>query len=297
MRRALAAFLAVLALGALGTTWAAPAHAEAITGSVDRVGWWTKRLGAQPTTDTGSFEVAYGSDKAATSVAAIEVSVPVATVQTLQISLDELTGTAAQIGHVRVCLATPGWATANAGAFDQAPALDCAASAADLTRSLDGNWLGDIGALVPNGGTVSLGIILVDDLGAPVSPGATVQISKVTIEGQAGPPLASTTTTTTPSPPIDLGGAAGPGPVFVPDTGGAFDLPPLSPADTGDGRAGTPPTTTPVSDTVDEVALPTFHQPAKPWWRLVLIVPLAIGLGFGAVFGRRLLVARGVSFA
>ena len=190
--------IGVLGLVLLAGLWGGPAGADDITGTVQRVGWWTNRLGAQPAVEPARFEVAFGTDKKPTSVAAIDVALPVTPVQALTISLTELAGTANQLGHIRVCLAAPGWATANPGDLAQAPSMDCS-NAADLTRSVEGNWLGDIGGLVPNGGTASLGVILVNDLDTPVTLGATVQISEITIVGQSADGAAPTDTT---APPV-----------------------------------------------------------------------------------------------
>ena len=106
---------AVVALVLLSAVAGGRAGADDVTGKVERVGWWTKRLAAQPTVAPATFEVSFGSDTKPTSVAAIDISVPVQPVQSLQISLAEVAGSATQIGHIRVCLAAPGWATANAG--------------------------------------------------------------------------------------------------------------------------------------------------------------------------------------
>jgi hypothetical protein len=282
--------LAVLALVALASLWGGPAGADDITGTVERVGWWTKRLGAQPTVPPASFEVSFGTDKAPTSVAALDISVPVQPVQTLQISLTELAGTANGLGHVRVCLAAPGWATANAGAFDQAPSFDCS-NAADLTRSLEGNWLGDIGGLLPNGGTASLGVLLVDDLGTPVTLGATVQISEITITGQGAEGVAPTDTTPPTVAPVDdffVEPSAG----FVPPPTGAFDVPPLE----GPTGAEAPASTTTTAAPPPPLLPASLDSESAPWWRLVILVPLAAGMGLATVYGRRLLEARGVSF-
>ncbi len=282
--------LAVLALVALASLWGGPAGADDITGTVERVGWWTKRLGAQPTVPPASFEVSFGTDKAPTSVAALDISVPVQPVQTLQISLTELAGTANGLGHVRVCLAAPGWATANAGAFDQAPTCDCS-NAADLTRSLEGNWLGDIGGLLPNGGTASLGVLRVDDLGTPVTLGATVQISEITITGQGAEGVAPTDTTPPTVAPVDdffVEPSAG----FVPPPTGAFDVPPLE----GPTGAEAPASTTTTAAPPPPLLPASLDSESAPWWRLVILVPLAAGMGLATVYGRRLLEARGVSF-
>jgi hypothetical protein len=288
----------VLLLVVVGSLWSAPAQAEDITGTVQRVGWWTKRLGAQPTVPPASFEVAIGTDKAATSVAAIDISLPVVPVQTLQISLTELAGTTGQvasIAHIQVCLAAPGWSTANGGAFGQGPAIDCSSGAADLTRSLDGNWLGDIGGLVPNGGTASLGVVLVDDLAQPISPGATVQISTIAIEGQSAEGVVPDASTTVPVvPPGTDGSIIDPSGGFVPPAAGSIDLPPVE-TPTGEAPAST--TTTAPPAPVDEFGAPVaFDTDPTPWWRLVVLVPLALGMGFAAVFARRELERRGLSF-
>jgi len=287
--------LGVLALVLVAALWGGPAGADDITGTVQRVSWWTNRLGAQPTVDPARFEVAFGTDKKPTSVAAIDIALPVTPIQALTISLTELAGTANQLGHVQVCLASPGWATANGGKLDQAPSMDCS-SPADLTRSVEGNWLGDIAGLVPNGGTASLGVVLVDDLDAPVTVGATVQVSDIKITGQSGEAIAPTETT---SPPVTS--ASGgfddtfvePSPGFVPASG-SFDVPAVE----------TPVAQQPVAASTTTTAPPpapllpaSFEDDPAPWWRLAVLLPLAIGIGFATVYSRRALVARGVSFS
>lgn len=292
-RRRTVRTLGVLALVLLAGLWGGEAGADDITGTVQRVGWWTDRLGAQPTVEPARFEVSFGTDKEPSSVAAIDVAVPVRAVQTLQISLTEVAGTANQLGHIRVCLASPGWETANAGALDQAPSMDCT-NAADLTRSLDGNWLGEIGELLPDGGTASLGVLLVDDLGTPVTLGATAQISEITITGQSAEDVAppDATPTTAPSGGFD-DGLVEPSPGFIPPTG-SFDTPPLVTPPAGEQPTATTSTTAPPPPPL----LPaSFDSEGKPWLRLLILAPLAIAMGFAAVFGRRLLEARGISLS
>jgi hypothetical protein len=285
--------LGVLALVGLASLWGDPAGADDITGTVQRVGWWTNRLGAQPAVPPAQLEVSFGTDKAPTSVAAIDVAVPVGAVQTLTIQLTELAGTANQLGHIRVCLAAPGWTAANAGALEQAPAMDCT-NAADLTRSLEGNWLGDIGGLMPNGGTASLGLLLVDDLGTPVTLGATVQVAGITIVGQRGEGVAptDTTPTTVPTDAVD-DSFLEPSPGFVPPSG-SFESPPMgTPAGGGQPTATTGTTAPPPPPLLPA----SFDDASAPWGRLVLLIPLAVGIGFATVHGRRFLEARGVSFS
>ena len=286
-------FAGVLALVLVAGLWGGPAGADDVTGKVQRVSWWTNRVGAQPTVDPAQLEVAFGTDKQPTSVAAIDVALPVTPIQTLTISLTELAGTANQLGHIQVCLASPGWATANAGDLAQAPKMDCS-NAADLTRSLEGNWLGDIGGLLPNGGTASLGVVLVNDLDAPVTLGATVQVSDITITGQSADGAAPTDTTT---PPVASPSGAfddsviEPSVGFVPPTG-SFDVPPVEtpagdqPAATTTTTAAPPPPLLPAS----------FEDESAPWWRLAILIPLALGIGFATVHGRRVLEARGIAF-
>ena len=297
MRRGAALALALVLLGLVGSLWPPRAEAADITGTVERVSWWTKRLGAQPTVQANSFEVAFGTDAKPTSVAAIDVAVPVGPVQTLSIELSELTGTAAQIGHIQVCLAAPGWGTANGGPFAQAPAIDCTAPA-DLTRSLDGNWLGDIAGLVPNGGTASLGVILVNDLDAPITPGATVQIAGITISGQTSdePLDDGGTATTIPDPGGGVDGSiVDPG--VIPPPAGGFELPPVSPPGSPPEAVEEPIATTTTLPPDDEFAVAVaFDTDPTPWWRLVILVPLALGIGFAAVFARRFLEARNIAF-
>lgn len=294
MRRRGARLLGVLGVVALGATWGGPAGADDITGKVDRVSWWTNRLGAQPSAEPVSFEVSIGTDGKPTSVAALDISVPVGPVETLQLSLTELAGTANGAAHIRVCLAAPGWQSANAGALDQAPAFDCS-NPADLTRSLEGNWLGEIAGLLPNGGTASLGVRLVNDLSLPVTLAATVQISEITITGQSAdaPSPTDTTPTTFAPPPDDF---LEPSPGFVPPPVGSFDVPSLEPP-------GSAPATTTTTAPPPPPLLPAaLGSDGESLWsvenlvRVLVLLPIALGAGFGAVFARRRLEAAGYSF-
>jgi hypothetical protein len=291
--------LAVLAMVALVGVGGTPARAEGeLTGQVQRVSWWTNRLAAQPTIAPAQVEVAFGTDGKASSVAAMDIAVPVGPVQSLSISLTELAGTANQIGHITVCLATPGWKTVNAGALEDAPKMDCT-DKADLTRSLDGNWLGDIGALVPKGGTASLGLILVSDLDLPVTIGASVQISTMAIIGQAGDAGSAPTPTT--APPAGQTPTTGfdssfvePSSGYVAPAGDDFAAPALETPNV-QGPAAPAPTPTTIAEAPAPLLPASFASETKPWGRILVLVPLAVGIGFAGVYGRRLADARIVS--
>jgi hypothetical protein len=292
-----ARLLAVLGAVVLASLWGGPAGADDITGTVERIGWWSSRLGAQPSVEPVRFEVSMGTDGEPTSVAALDIAVPVGPVQTLQISMTEVAGTANGVGHLRLCLAAPGWQTANAGDLDDAPAFDCS-NPADLTRSLEGNWLGDISGLVPNGGTASIGVRLVNDLGLPITLAATVQISDVIIAGEsADGPSPTDTTPTTFAPPAD--DFLEPSEGFVPPPAGAFDAPPLV-EPTGDDAPATTTTTAPPPPPLLPAAL---DSETHSFWtlgnlvRMLVLVPISLGAGFGAVFARRRLEAAGISLS
>ena len=149
---------------------------------------------------------------------------------------------------------------------------------------------------MPNGGTASLGIILVDDLAAAVSIGATVQISEITITGQSGDGAAPTDTTPTTVP--DPGGRddsfVEPSPGFVPPPA-ASTTPPLETPD----RRGAAAHRRPRPSPRPAAAAPGLVRRARasPGGGSSSSCPLALGMGFATVYGRRLLEARGVSFS
>ena len=78
---------------------------------------------------------------------------------------------------------------------------------------------------------------------------------------------------------------------FIPPTG-SFDVPPVDvpsgdqPAATTTTTAAPPPPLLPAS----------FEEDATPWARIIILIPLALGIGFATVYTRRALEARGVSF-
>lgn len=290
MRRValLAAVLAVLA--AAGPERVTAQEAAGVT--VEEVGWWSSQPTALAQPDKG-FQVAAGPQGDTQSVAAIRITIAAAAVDELRVHLQEASGGAigAELGTLRVCTTTAPWTAANPGPLADAPVADCSASAT-LTRTTDGAWLGDLTALAPDGGTVSLVIQPVYQPPVPVGPGMIVTIAagEFAATGSSAP----TTTDTTVDvggggvePTTDLYGSFGDGD-FSGDFGsGSFDVPPPVPV-------GQPPTTTappdPTSEGDEDFALEPVASEgggSKPWGRLLVLVPLCAGFGVASVQVRR----------
>lgn len=292
-RAALAAV--ALLVAALVAPWGVGAQ-EGVDVSVMEVGWWSSRLTAVAQPEQG-FEVAAGAQGDAQSIAAIRLSVEATQVDSLQVHLTEASGGSigSEFGTIRVCTTTDSWSAANPGAFDEAPAPDCATTAT-LTRTLEGAWLGDITALVPNGGEVSLMLVPLYQPPAPVGPGMIVPIGSgdFTATGTSTAPTTGSTETTTSTAPdgfgsIDVG--------FGGSFGGSFGVPEIS-GDTDFGTTTTlAPTTSATTVPGDDFALDPITsegEDSAPWIRLVLLVPMCAGFGLGMVRARRLLVDRGL---
>ncbi|MFZ6005336.1 MAG: hypothetical protein ACOYXM_15540 [Actinomycetota bacterium] len=282
-------------VAALVAPWGVGAQ-EGVDASVLEVGWWSSRLTAVAQPEQG-FEIAAGPQGDAQSIAAIRLSVAATQVDSLQVHLTEASGGSigSEFGTIRVCTTTDPWSAANPGAFEEAPTPDCTTTAT-LTRTLEGAWLGDITALVPNGGEVSLMLVPFYQPPVPVGPGMIVPIGSgdFTATGTStAPTTGSTETTDTTSgggfDPIDGG--------FGGSFGGSFGVPEIS----GDTDFGTTTTAAPATSgtTVpeDDFALDPITsggEDSAPWIRLVLLVPLCAGFGMGLVRARRLLVDRGL---
>lgn len=284
-----------LVLAAAVAPWGAGAQ-EGVDVSVLEVGWWSSRLTAVAQPEQG-FEVAAGPQGDAQSVAAIRLSVAATQVDSLQVNLTEASGGSigSEFGTLRVCTTTDAWSAANPGAFDEAPTPDCATTAT-LTRTLDGAWLGDITALAPDGGEVSLMLVPFYQPPVPVGPGMIVPIGSgdFTATGTSTTPTTGSTETTTTATDDGFGSIDG---GFGGSFGGSFGVPEIS----GDSDFGTTttlaPSTTATTTSDDDFALDPITsegEDSAPWIRLVLLVPLCAGFGFGLVHARRLLVDRGL---
>jgi hypothetical protein len=189
-RRTVRLLLGVIGFVALASLWGRPANADDVTGTVQRVGWWTSRLAAQPTVEPATLEVSFG----------------------------------------------------------------------------------------PDGGTASLGLVLVDDLGLPITLGATVQVSEIVITGQQAEGAGSGGPAIPPDPVPSAPDSAfvEPSSGFIPPPTGSVDLPPLdAPADQRPATSATTATTAPPPPPL----LPaSFESAGKPWARLVILVPLAFAV-------------------
>jgi hypothetical protein len=252
----------------------------------------------------GGFEVASMSDGTPQSVSALRVTVDKARMSKLNISLTETTSIGNQFNHIRICRAAPGWPPANPGALADAPKMDCSAPFVDLVHR-SGGWDGDLRRMLPNGGTASLGLVGVRDGQTPVN--FFVELTGVSIGGQGslddnsdGVGNTSDTTEAVATPDTTFDGG------LVDPSAAAVD-PTLFPA-AGTGvapSAGSVTTDAPSLSTIaPSLAGPTRFAstthgrgPARPWIRLVFLVPLSAMLGVGLVYGRRLASARGATFS
>lgn len=272
-----AAFGAATALSCVAVL-AAPARASSVAIKVDGVAWWSRQPGAaaQP---AGGFQLAYGVD-GAESEAAMRVTVPqVSGLKATLVLAESSSSIAASDAAARVCTTTATWPAANPGPYAQAPKADCTHTAT-LKRGT-GQWTADVTTLLTPGATSNLVIEPV----AGRSPTYTVTITKASVSGQgtaapadtvpvSTPPAAgaaavptATTTTEAPTP----GAAAAPLPSPTPTT----TSPPTAAQPQGSGIIASPTFT------------PNITHHHRPWGRLILFVPVAAALGFGAASLRR----------
>lgn len=290
MRRLVAGLAVAAAALSIGAPWEVGAQ-EPVGVSVTAVGWWSSRPTAiaQP---EGGFEVAAGPTGEAQSIAALRISIAGTKVDTLQMRLVEASSLGTELGGLRVCTTSGAWAPANPGAMADAPKPSCEVSTA-LTRTGDGLWLGDVAALAPSGGEVSLMIVPSYQSPVGIGPGMVVTISGGELTG-AGEPSSGV------APPVDSGaGTVDPGPTdfFAPSDGGSFGIPdtPVTP-DFGTAVVPEPaaPEAAPDAD-VDDFALDPIAadpDPPPPWVRLVVLVPLSVAIGVGGARLRRALEER-----
>lgn len=291
MRRTVAAAIVLAAALSLAAASVAGAQPEPpVTG----VGWWTDRVLAQEK-EEGGIEVARTLD--GSSVAAIRVESGGA-VASATITLTEVdTGVVrAEDAVVDVCDSGP-FVAADAGELAEAPATECTEGIA-LVRGDDGTWTGDVTAIVGDS-TTFLAIVPgpVPDDAPPLDPGFVLEfespvVSVTLAPSDTAPPVAPAETVA-PAPPVDFSSPA-PSPSI--DFGGSS-----SPPSFGSPSIPAAPVTTvapPVDESTSEsteIAGPTINSgpisggsgDAKPWIRLLLLVPLSAGAGAVAVLGRR----------
>lgn len=293
---------AALAVPVLACSWALVPPiadgAEPAPVTVTKVGWWSDRIGAGEAGE-GAFEVATRPDGTVQSIAAFEVVVDAAAVTSASIVLSEAAALA-EFSSIALCPTTDPWVPADPGELDDAPEPDCS-TRVHLTRTTDSmTWLGDITALVPDGGTVSVVVVPGHAPPTPVGTGMVVRVSSIEITAE-GAGAARTTSTT-----IDL---------TAPGGGTGFEVPsdPGLTGDLGSGPAAPgvelPQLTAPADDLGSQPSAPVgggidddgfftigpveaSSEPGTPWIRLLLIVPLSAAIGFGAAIARRLADSR-----
>lgn len=289
--------VAVLVAGVVMFAAIPTVDAETLTVSVDQVGWWSDRPAATPAGD-GAFEVASGIDAEPQSVAAFQVTIPATQVDRFDLTFVETAGFGSEFGALAICRTDESWAPADPGPLEDAPAADCSPKVYLTPVVEERTWIGDIAALVADGGTVSLVVLPEYAPPTPVGTGMVVRVAEIRIEAEgSSAPTAETTTTldfTTPdgsnqfenSP--DSGFTAGPDPIGS-GSPGSIDLAPVEP----DPTSAETKDTTVVSDTSDDGFFALEPEDAvatdgRPWARLLLLVPLSVGIGFGAAALRRL---------
>lgn len=284
--------------------------------AVQGTAWWSQRPGAAPLPD-GGVEVAVGFGGEVQSVAAIAVRVD-APVRTVVLILEESEATGSETADLRVCRTDPGSIRgANPGAWEDRPDVDCSSRVPLVRNESTAAWSADVTSLLEVGAATGLAI---DPAGreavpgVPLVPGFSIQLAppKLLVSAAPSHPTDDTPTQATPTdgttgpPPAPLADAWLPGlepeiPVAV-DEG--FVAPPLQPV-SPDTEASMPTTTdvdrqtqvgsgSPEPVSADDLfatgPVPGAAGDARPWWRLVVLVPLSAVVGLGAALGRRLLL-------
>lgn len=264
--------------------------------TVDQVGWWTARPAATATED-GGFEVATNGAGEAQSVAAAQLTIAADAVDSFSITLTE-SSAFAEFGSIAVCRTVGLWIAENPGTLEDAPEADCS-TRVNLTRTTDdGTWLGDITPLVRDGGMVSLAFVPEYRPPTPLGPGMVVRIAEIGTEatGTAATPDTTAPTTTSQAPATTVAPAGPSSGTQAPPT----PPPTAAPAAPTGAEALPSPTTTvydtqPIAEDEEFFTLGPVEQGAsesKPWFRLLLLVPLSAALGAGAVRIRRVVDER-----
>jgi hypothetical protein len=264
-------------LGFVGL-WTAFAAGTADLTLVDKVGWWTRRAGAQPTGNPANFEVAAGV-QGDESVAALRVLIR-GDVTHASLVLGEADAPLKDVvtPKLQVCTTSVPWLVVDGGAFTDAPKADCS-GAVELTRTKDpagnGSWAADVTKFLAGARSeVTLMVMPAPDSSAVLPPTWWVKfLARVDADGT--PDLQPTTTPSTAvAPPA---GNTATGPRVTAPTGTA--APP----------ATAPPTTaapTQVAAEPRRFAVAAAHHENKPWGKLFVLVPLA-AIAAGLVTGGR----------
>jgi hypothetical protein len=260
------AALAVL-LGFAGL-WSAFAQSSPDLTIVDKVAWWTKRPGAQPTGNPANFEVAAGV-QGDESIAALRILIRGdVTKATLVMGEADAPFKDVTPGKLRVCTTNVPWLVVDGGAFADAPTPDCA-TAVELTRSKDpngnGSWSGDVTKFLAGPRSeVTLMVVPSPDKAAVLPPTYWIKfLARVDAEGT--PDAKPSSTPIAPASPAVTN---------------APSLPRVTAPTQSVTVATTAPPTT-VAAPVEAAAEPrrfavtTAHHENKPWGKLFLLIPLA----------------------
>jgi hypothetical protein len=275
--------------------WVAYAQSAADIALVDKIGWWTKRPGAQPEKNRNNFEVAAGV-QGQESVAALRILIR-GTVTKATLVMGEADAPFKDItpGKLRVCTTSSPWLVVDGGAFADAPKPDCS-KAVELKRTTDaakiGSWSGDVTSMLAGARSeVSLMVLTSPDPAAVVPPSYYIKLAaRVATEGTPDV-KPSSAPVATPAVPAGNSGASVPR-VTTPSRPGVTAAP-TGPATTATETA--PPTTAVATGSAN--AIPprltiANKKEQKKWGKLVLLVPLAaIGAALYAA-GRKFLEQR-----
>jgi hypothetical protein len=256
----------VVLLGFVGL-WTAFAAGTADLTLVDKVGWWTRRAGAQPTGNPANFEVAAGL-QGDESVAALRVLIRGdVTKATLVMGEADAPFKDITTPKMQVCTTTVPWIVIDGGAYADAPKPDCS-NAVELVRTKDpagnGSWAADITRFLAGARSeVTLMVLPAPDASAVLPPTWWVKfLARVDAEGTPDVPP-PTTPKVAVAPPS---GNTPTGPVVT------------APAGTAAPTATAPPTTAPpaqVAAAPKRFAVASATHANKPWGKLFLLVPLA----------------------
>ncbi len=275
----------VLGLVACGL-WVLPMTSVSAAGAaVTAIGWWSQRPGAAELPE-GGFELSL-SPAGPLSQAALRIKVDSVQLTSALLELTESSAAGAEVAAVVACTTTDAWTPANPGAWQDAPAPNCARNA-PLSRNFSGEWSGDIESLLTVG-TASIVLVPMshaDTQGAPIP--YQLVFSEARLIATAPEPPAPT------APPSDQAGAEP-----TPDAQPPAVVGPTDPRP--DGAGSSPPPVAVQTVAPDTENLPTVagdeddgDATKRPWWRVAILVPLAGMCGAGAVFARRTARARGL---
>lgn len=279
MNRRLLAAAAAAAVAVLAP--AGPVAADEAA-AITELGWWSRRPGATEL-PAGSFEVALLPSGPA-SQAALRIEVKVAPVTSALLELEESSQVLADVALIQACPTDEPWTPANPGPWGEAPTPDCEGASVRLGRNADGTWTADVGPLL-RGGSSSLVVLPAAEL-SDQQQSVSFQVVFSGARLVAAPAgAAATSDPTAADAPTPVPFVAAPAPAPAPRPG-----PVTAPA-----SVAPEPTAAAASSASTDFAAPAGGADAgggRPWWRLLIGIPLSIGAGVAAAAGRRYLQPR-----